>query len=119
MLSFNGFRTAEQPQLIQTEQYHDDTADPREPCTVAGKETAHGGKAESQQEKGKADAQYKEQRIHHHLFTRVMYVSIFVHRLGSPCQITDIQRNKRQHTGREKAEKPLYKYGNYRNSGFN
>ena len=78
---------------------------------VAAEETSHSGEAETEQEKGEADAEHKEQRIEKDGFSPVAHSPGLVDRARATRKIAYIQRYKREHAGREEAQNALQKNG--------
>ena len=118
VLVLQGPGAAEHAELIQAKKDHDDAADAGKPGLIPGEEGAQGGEAEPQQEEGKADPHHKEDGVHQHPAPGVTDIALVIHGLGAPGQIAYIQGHQGQHTGGEKAEKPLYQHGKYGYAGL-
>ena len=118
MLGLQGGGLAEEAELVDAEQDHNDAADAGKPGLMAAEEAAGGGKAQPQQEEGEADADNKEQSVDQYLPPGIADVALLVHRPGAPGQIAYVQGHQREHTGGKEAEQALDKDGEDRHTGF-
>ena len=102
---------AEYAQLIQTKEQYDQTAYDVKHRFISAEKLSRSRKAKSQQKEGKTDTQYEEHRVAQNDTAMVQGFTVCACFSSAAGQITQIQRKKREHTGRKEAEKALQKNG--------